>query len=118
MLKRKIKIKIHSYDVWSMDHTLSLVILPMLHKLKAVKHGSPFVEDEDVPEEIRSTNAMLTPKEYDTDEFFHARWDWVLDELIWTFTQLVEDDIRKKETQMRVDNGLRLFGRYYSGLWN
>ena len=28
--KRKIKIKIDEYDTWSMDHTLALIIVPML----------------------------------------------------------------------------------------
>ena len=47
--QRKIKIHIDDYDTWSMDHTLALIILPMLKQLKATKHGSCFVNDEDVP---------------------------------------------------------------------
>ena len=33
------KVKIDYWDVWSMDHTLSPIILPMLKKLKEVKQS-------------------------------------------------------------------------------
>jgi hypothetical protein len=51
---RNIKIKIHDYDVWGADSTLSLIIAPTLRRLKQKKHGSPFVDDEDVPDELKS----------------------------------------------------------------
>lgn len=88
---RKIRVKIHNYDVWGMDHTLSLIVLPMLKLLKEKKHGSPFVDDDDVPEELRSTAAPPVG-EYDTDENHHKRWDWVMDEMIWAFEQLLNED--------------------------
>lgn len=93
--KRKVKIRIDRYDTWSMDHTLSLIILPMLKQLKATKHGSPFVADEDVPEHLRSTSAKpLTEEELNcggTDEFWHDRWDYVMDEMIWAFETSLDD---------------------------
>jgi len=90
--KRKVKVRIDYYDTWSMDHTLSHVILPMLKQLKETKHGSPFVDDEDVPEELRSTSAPPKENEWDTDDFHHDRWDWVLGEMIWAFEQQIDDD--------------------------
>lgn len=90
--KRTMKIHIDNYDVWSMDSTLSPIILPMLVMLREKKHGSPHVADEDVPEHLRSTNAPPTEHEWDTDELFHKRWEWVLDEMIWAFEHLVNDD--------------------------
>ena len=42
--ERKVKIRIDNYDVWGMDHTLALIVHPMLLKLKEQKHGSPMVE--------------------------------------------------------------------------
>ena len=59
--KQKITVRIDKYDTWSMDHTLAPIILPMLKQLKETKHGSPWTNDEDVPEELRSTSAP--PKE-------------------------------------------------------
>ena len=116
---RKIRLEIHPYDLWSMDHTLSIIIAPMLVLLKENKAGSPYVEDDDVPENIRTTSATPTKNEYDVDEFHHNRWDWVLDEMIWAFATIAEDagGLSKTE-QMRLDNGLRLFGRYFQNLWD
>ena len=38
-------VKIDYWDTWSMDHTLSYIIVPMLKQLKATKHGAPYVDD-------------------------------------------------------------------------
>lgn len=89
--QRKIKIRIDRWDTWSMDHTLALIVLPMLKKLKEEKHGAPWVEDEDVPEELRSTAAPPKKDEWDTDDNHFKRWDWVLDEMIFSFNSEVDD---------------------------
>ena len=83
--KRTIKVQIDRWDTWSMDHTLGYIVLPMLKQLKATKHGSPFVDDKDVPAELRSTAAPPKENDYDTDENHFKRWDWVLDEMIFAF---------------------------------
>jgi hypothetical protein len=51
-----------------MDHTLSHIVLPMLKQLKKDKHGSPLVDDEDVPEELRSTSAPAKENDWDIDD--------------------------------------------------
>lgn len=140
-------IKIDYWDTWSMDTTLSPIILPMLIQLQKTKHGSPHVDDEDVPESVRSTSAPLKKNEWDTDDNWFKRWDWVMDEMIWTFEQLSnwdndskffdhsdvnkdEKDVLKQVSKIKCDqeglvahnariaNGLRLFGKYYRGLWD
>ena len=152
-IQRKIKIHIDPYDTWSMDHTLALIILPMLKQLRATKHGSQFVDDEDLPVNMRHGD----PEGY--DNWVHYKWDWVLNEMIWAFEQKLdeeseeqfhhgvseiewklvsgkEDDdnasyrmIQKnpdywfdleglKQYNARIDNGFRLFGKYYRGLWD
>lgn len=88
---RSIYIKIDKYDTWSMDSTLSMIILPMLKQLKETKHGSHMVDDEDVPDEIKSTSAPPRENEWDSDDNLHKRWDYVLDEMIWAFEQLNDD---------------------------
>lgn len=77
---RKIEVHIDNYDVWSMEHTLALVIVPMLKKLRDQKHGAPHVDPEDGPTELSD------------EEFLHERWDWVLDEMIWSFEQHASDN--------------------------
>ena len=143
--KRTEKVRIDDYDTWSMDHTLAPIILPMLKQLKETKHGSPWTDDEDVPEELRSTSAPPKENDYDTDDNHHKRWDWVLDEMIWTFEQKARDDWQddyygdyvedpkngpmagsfewidhegRAAHQERMTNGFRLFGKYFENLWD
>jgi len=159
-------VKIDHYDTWNMDTTLSPIILPMLKQLKATKHGSGYIDLEDVPENLRYT----TTEHYDAQSTFdfyneegsqkiecdiHVRYDWALSEMIWAFEQLNTDwedqywitrpeiDLTKQSEdeeqgvtpfrwkvegkcdwegrekhQQRINNGLRLFGKYYSSLWD
>jgi hypothetical protein len=159
--KRKVKIRIDKYDTWGMDSTLSMIILPMLKQLHETKHGAPYVDDEDVPTHLRSTAAEPRENEWDTDGNHFLRWDWIMEELIWTFEQLHPDcdwedqyrsgeyDLRSvpcewdeagkptlyemkdgpnhtakidydgmKAHQDRINNGLKLFGRYFQNLWD
>jgi hypothetical protein len=95
-------VKIDKYDTWSMDHTLADIILPMLKQMKATKHGSPTVDDDDMPDHLRGT----TTEDWDAQHTFdfyrehqiqegerdiHARWEWVLDEMIFAFEHYVDD---------------------------
>lgn len=98
--QRKVSIHIDNYDVWSMDNTLAMIIVPMLQKLREISVGSSWVDDEDVPENLRSTAAPpLTEEEKNcghTDDNWEKRWDWVLDEMIWTFQQHSGDDWKEQ----------------------
>lgn len=85
-------VKIDHYDTWSMDHTLSHIVLPMLKQLKKDKHGSPLVDDEDVPEELRSTSAPAKENDWDIDDNHFKRWEWVMDEMIQAFECKVDND--------------------------
>jgi hypothetical protein len=78
-------VKVDRWDTWSMDHTLGQIALPMLKQLQATKHGAPFVDDEDVPEELKSTSAPAKENEWDTDENHFKRWDWAMNEMIYAF---------------------------------
>ena len=89
--ERTEKVRIDEYDTWSMDHTLAPIILPMLRQLNASKQGAPWVDDEDVPEELRSTSAPPKKDEYDIDDNHFLRWDWVMEEMIWAFEQKTID---------------------------
>ena len=89
-------VKIDYWDSWSMDHTLSLIVLPMLRQLQATKQGSPFVDDEDVPEELRSTSAPPKVNEWDTDDNHHKRWEYVLNEMIFAFEHKIDDSWQDK----------------------
>ena len=84
---QKVRVQIDKWDTWNMDHTLAHIIHPMLIQLKQSKHGAPYVDDCDVPDRIKSTNASPKENDWDVDEFHFNRWDYVLDEIIWAFGQ-------------------------------
>lgn len=77
--KRRVKVKYHNYDTWSLDSTLSLIILPGLKQLKATNHGYASVDNEDLP------TACLK------DASGEERWEWVMDEMIWAFNEIAND---------------------------
>ena len=89
-------VKIDRWDTWNLDGTLADIVLPMLKQLKVKKQGAPFVDDEDVPEELRSTSAPAKANEYDVDDHHFKRWDWVMDEMIYAFECKVHDDWTEK----------------------
>lgn len=143
--EQKIQVRIDPSDTWSMDHTLSHIIVPMLKQLKETKHGAPRVDDVDVPKELKSTSAPPKENEWDIDENHFKRWDYVLDEMIWAFEQKTSDedifeqyygpyiegedgilsghfewvdDKGRQKHQKRMEKGFKLFGKYYEGLWD
>ena len=148
--KRRTWVHIDNYDVWGMDHTLALIIHPMLLKLKTQKHGYGWVDNADVPREMRSSASGARrglKNKWDWDNYAEVRYEWMLNELIWTFEQLIDDndgesqfydhternkekDFNRSIQKLRVDragleahhkrieNGLRLFGKYFRTLWD
>lgn len=155
--KRRIKVHIDGYDTWSADNTLAFIIVPVLKALKENKMGAPNVDDEDVPDHLKSTAAPPLSEEDkncgipDLNHF--NRWKWVLDEMIWTFEQHSTDweeqyysgvsDFKFEKmddgfSQMvhgpnhtfkvdregmdkhraRMENGRKLFAKYYECLWS
>ena len=93
---------------------------------------------------------VAEPKEneWDIDSLHFKRWDWILNEEIWAFEQLVNEDAESQffdhseckpgrkpwdsdeykkvkydkegyeAWQKRMDNGFRLFGKYYRNHWD
>jgi hypothetical protein len=84
-------VKINRWDTWGMDHTLATIALPMLRQLQETKHGSPLVDDDDVPDHLKSTAAPAKANEWDVDDNHFLRWDWVLGEMIFAFEKKVQD---------------------------
>lgn len=105
--KRKIKVRIDREDTWSMDNTLAHIILPMLKRLKEEKQGSPYVDQKDLPVELRLTkreqkvfdegswNKKLKASDEEIEAVsnkFHSQWDWIMDQMIWSFEQELDDE--------------------------
>lgn len=144
--KRREYVKLDRYDHWNANHTMALIILPVLKALRENQHGSGQVDLGDVPESLWP-NQLAGPSNNYTDDTIHERWKWVLDEMIWTFEQEVKDDddaqfydhsqandpnddLMTQVSKMKIDregleahqdrksNGFRLFGKYYQNLWD
>jgi hypothetical protein len=144
---RKISIKIDPWDSWSADHSIALIAAPLLIQLKETKHGSPNVDDADVPEHLRSTAAPTKENEWDTDDNWHLRWDYVMGEMIYAMQEIANhnkgeeifwDHSEVDETkdimeqvhamkldrvgldayQQRIQKGCELFGKYFQSLWD
>lgn len=94
---RSVSVKLHDYDTWSAFSTMSYIILPMLKQLKDQKCGTPWTKHSDGPWYYR-----FTPHdEYHYDDegsYNHERWEWIMDEMIWAFEQLVNDDWEDRYT--------------------
>ena len=84
---------IDDYDVWNLDHTLALIIVPALKILKEKKQGAPVVDNEDVSDELRADDEELYAyeKKGETDEHYFDRWEYVMDEMIFAFESKLED---------------------------
>jgi len=105
--ERKVYVRIDPYDTWNMDSTLTTIILPMLKQLKDNKDGSPSVDDSDVPDELKSTSAPpLTEEEIGnchTDENWHKRWEYVMDEMIFAFECLNDNSWQDEYRSGEID---------------
>lgn len=156
---RKVDIRIDEWDTWNLDETLALIIVPMLKQLKKTKHGTPYTAEEHAPDEFKGDDEEYAghPSGYN-----EKRWEWILDEMIWAFTQCIDhtesesyyhnsDQLEFKTTKIegselstvgfnhqkdptkppyfrdaeglkaheeRRENGYRLFGIYYTSLWD
>ena len=166
--RRRVNVKLDPWDTWNADDTLAHIVLPMLVDLKQTKQGAPNVDPEDVPENLRP--GKLEQEQYQkdgtTDALFFKRYEYVLDEMIWAFSEHTKDydeaegkfwsgthdikwtpvdedsnEVDKEDAKYfrmdrgpndtsewdregwqaymdRKQNGFRLFGKYYTSLWN
>lgn len=126
---RRVKVVLHKYDTWNAEVTIAYIAVPLLKQFKAVHKGSPRVANEDVPPELRGPE---NPPDYGPDAIdpkFHDRWLWVIDEMIWSLEQTLDNSIENdlidrndyaglKEYEARMQRGLTLFGKYFKSLWD
>jgi hypothetical protein len=95
---RRIDIDIDRFDTWGLDHTLALIIYPCLVQLKATKHGVPseFADVGGADYEHQLSFEFYSETHKEAFDLGCARWDDVLDKMIWTFEQLLKDDYNDK----------------------
>lgn len=116
-------VHIDDFDVWSLDHTLSCIIHPALVRLKEIKHGYPeLFEDGMVTPHYwdRQLHFDFIDEEVET-KYLKDKWDTIMDKMIYSFGVIMNDDffdIEDQDEWNRVQEGLDLFAKYYTNLWD
>lgn len=112
--KREIEVTVDRHDTFSLYTTLANVIYPSLIEFKKHINGAPWIENKDVPK-------YLWGKDDNVDALFFKRWHWVLDQMIYAFGALANEkedpNEDSKKHNDKIQNGLRLFAKYYKCLW-
>ena len=147
---------LNKIEVWDLDNTLAEILLPLLVRYKKTEYSRFTVDDVDVPnKEIHTYGKEHGTYDWDKDEFkvdekLTLKYDYVIDEIIWTmimlatgkyethnysYSELIDihtpitegaykggtilefdtsnyyfDEESYNKDQVRIKNGLRLFG--------
>lgn len=158
---QKVEVDIQRHDILSMDYTLALIILPMLLYFKEQRTGVP---GQLYSEHYGNQYEFSFVDENLAENYRAKKWEDILDKMIWSFQQIIEDattskyshgtfDFKFKKSKKkftnpvtgkqetvyvleenenntywfddvgydlhnkRIQEGLKLFGEYYSSLW-
>lgn len=110
-IPRQVSVELDPHDTWNLDHTLALIIAPALRRFRDMTHSFPgdFHRDDDLEGEAGM-----------------AAWQAALDKMIAAFESVaigydVTDPANADSHTAReaaLQEGLALFARYYSDLWD
>jgi len=123
-LDRKVKIRVDDYDTHSCDYTIALIVAPLLKRFRGLENIASNIDDDDVPDSLKRPTNDSPVDEYGFDINYQARWNWVIDEMIWGMEQIINpDEIEQSQKayqiqQERISNATRLFGKYFRNLWS
>ena len=113
-------IHIDNFDCWSLDYTLARIIHPALIRLKETKHGYPELWED----------GMVTHHNWDRQLHFDFidediestylinKWNGILDKMIYSFGKIMEDAYFDNEEWEKIQEGLDLFAKHYTSLWD
>ncbi len=118
----EVKSKIEWKDIINTDTTLSIVILEILKAYKGQVVGFHNVDNEDVPEQMRTVPEIFDSYlNISVSEKYKMKYEYILDEMIYTFDEISKGinylEKYNNEKMSRVKNGLRLFSKYFTSLW-
>lgn len=91
---KKCVVEVGYGDDWNCDWTIATIVLPLLKKVKENKHSAPYVDEQDVPEELRPPVGVDRddPNHPWEDENFFKRWEHILDEIIFAMEEIASDN--------------------------
>jgi len=97
---RTIKVTVHGYDCWNLNHTLAVIAYPLLKKFREIEAGHPGGGTQE-------------------------EWNEILDRMIWSM-KIVADEkdccpsgsiVEIRRFYKKVNSGLELFGKHFRSLW-
>ena len=116
-------VHIDNFDIWNLDHTLSCIIHPALIRLKETKQGYPQLFED----------GMVTPHYWDRqlhfdfideeveEKYLLNKWNDIMDKMIYSFGVIKNDGLFEKYDQdewNKIQEGLDLFAKHYTSLWD
>lgn len=147
-IERVIDIRLDEWDTYNTDSTIAYIVAPLLKQLRDNTHGSPYVDPDDVPVQLKPTETPDKDNDY-VDNTHHERWKYVLNEMIFAMEMInydweeqfykfedcepsddpndegwlgrrcvYKDDEGVRKFDWRISNGCRLFGKYFRNLWD
>lgn len=89
---------------WGLYHYIAKIAMPVLKEYRFNGHGVP---------------GMVCEKDEPMEKSIE-RWNGILDKMIYAFDVIIKDEnfIEPVEVQERVDEGLKLFAKYFQTLWD
>ncbi len=138
---RKISVEIHDYDVWSLDHTAALILLPLFEKFRAQ-------EKKGVSLAFYDRKCISTPHSDAEMQQAEERFHETLDKIIFSLREIVNceqnspdcpgeyiwepefkhigcteeeyEDFRNKTAQYdaKIQEGLDLMGKHFRDFWD
>lgn len=119
----RVSVTIDSWDTYSLNHTLALIIAPSLKKFKEIQNKKggislTFFRKSDKTDRHGNYTDGSCKKAQE-------RFNKVLDEMIWVFNQIANNNKDEPEFfgknrdqyHKRIQNGLDLFAKNYGDLW-
>lgn len=107
-------------DVWSVDHYVASILIQMLKKLKETKQGSPIelTEEEWSDKLNQMIEAFEAANRVIEDEYYEEIGDDA--EIIRKASkEELEECNRRLEADIKIfEDGMKIFTKYFFGLWD
>jgi len=111
-------IRVHKHDTYTAVHPIAEVAYHVVKKYNdiSLEFGFKYSDRDDAP------------KSHDYDDE-HVRWKWIMREIEFCLNHLRNDNWEDqfhvddydaegcREFNRRLNNGMRLFGKYFQGMW-
>ncbi len=116
----KAKILIESHDLYGLDQTLAMIILPALQAFRKRTNLIPISMFSDEYQNCREISKVVQKRE---EKIALNLWYETLDKMIWSFNNIAVDapllgtEKARNEHEQKVQEGLDLFAKHFTDLW-